>query len=296
MEQLEQAVEAARAVLSGRYRLLLDTTSWSHDENGIHVTGGVLVAAQATFYSEFIRDEMGLAVPRPAVLSALDCDWESLEWRELPEGQVIDLHRGPSSDDLQTQWTGPAFVRWFADEDSRSLIQLPDGTLGWTARTSLLQAAVSTDPWASIVRPEKGQSIPVTASLDGAAIQARLRLGNPYLWGGNTFAAADCSGLVQDLVYRNSGVLLPKHTADQRKHGARVPASSIQPGDLVFVRGRERSIGHVGLALPGSTENEVTVVHSCLTKNKVMEEPLASFLSRYRFTGGRRPVQWNQSS
>ena len=296
MAQLDQAVETARAVLSGRYRLLLDTTSWSHDETGIHVSGSVLVDAQATFYSTFIGDEMGLPAPRPAVLSALDFDWRSLEWREVPESQVIDLHRGPSDDDLQTQWTGPAFVRWFADEDSRSLIQLPDGTLGWTAQDSLLKAAASSDPWTSILRPEKGQSIPVSAPLADAARQARLRLGNPYLWGGNTPAAADCSGLVQDLVYRNSGVLLPKHTADQRKHGARVAAASIQPGDLVFVRGRERAIGHVGLALPGTGEHTVTVVHSCLTENKVMEEPLGTFISRYRFTGARRPVCWDSSS
>jgi len=295
MAQLDQAVEAARAALSGRYRLDLDTTSWSHDETGIHVTGSVLTAAQATFYSTFITDQMGLPVPRPAVLSALDCDWKSLEWRELPEGQVADLHRGPSGDDLQTQWTGPAFVRWFLDKDSRSLIQLPDATLGWTAQDSLVRAALASDPWTSILRPEKGQSIPVSAPLSDAARQARLRLGNPYLWGGNTSAAADCSGLVQDLVYRSSGVLLPKHTADQRKHGARVSALSIQPGDLVFVRGRERAIGHVGLALPGTGEHPVTVVHSCLTKNEVMEEPLGTFISRYRFTGARRPVCWDSS-
>jgi hypothetical protein len=105
MGQLDQAVEAARAELSGRYRLDLDTTAWSHDETGIHVTGSVVTAAQATFYSTFISDEMGLPAPRPAVLSALDYDWQSLQWRELPEGHVADLHRGPSGDDLQTQWT-----------------------------------------------------------------------------------------------------------------------------------------------------------------------------------------------
>jgi len=88
-------------------------------------------------------------------------------------------------------------------------------------------------------------------------------------------------------------VLLPKHTGDQRRLGDRVGAGSIAPGDLVFVKGRNKGLSHVGLALPA--EETTTVVHSCLTRNQVMEEPLSTFLERYRFVGARRPIAWRDA-
>ena len=56
----------------------------------------------------------------------------------------------------------------------------------------------------------------------------------------------------------------------------------------MFVRGPDQGLGHVGLALPSG--EDVTVIHSCLTKNLVVEEPLSEFLERYRFTAARRVV------
>jgi cell wall-associated NlpC family hydrolase len=132
----------------------------------------------------------------------------------------------------------------------------------------------------------------VIATIESVLGPAHERLGNPYLWGGNTSAAADCSGLVQDLIFSTCGVLLPKHTGDQRRMGARVAAGAIAPGDLVFVRGNDQGVAHVGLALPARGAEGIVVVHSCLTKNRVMEEPLPVFLARYRFTAARRPVLW----
>jgi len=292
MARLDQAVEEARAQLSERYAVLVDTTRWVESSGTVAVSGGVLVAAQAKLYSEVIGDRMGVDAPRPAVLSALDADWQALTWRLLETNRLVDLHRGPSEDDRQTQWVGPAWLRWFAEREHRSLVQLPDGTLGWVESARLSAGTPQSDPWAAIVRPAFGRSVAVGVPLTTLLGPARERLGNPYLWGGNTAEAADCSGLVQDLIFGASQVLLPKHTGDQRKMGSRVAAGDIHAGDLVFVRGRDQSIGHVGLALPYQGKDEVSVIHSCLTKNKVMEEPLEVFLERYRFTGARRPVEW----
>jgi len=295
MAPLDQAVEEARAQLAQRYAILVDTTSWTDVDGRISVEGGVLVPAQAKAYSELIGAALGLDVPRPAVLSALDAEWQTLSWRELPQGVLLDLHRSPETDDRQTQWAGPAWLRWFAKRGERSLIQLPDGTLGWTEQRELRETQPKSDPWASILRPLIGRSVSVASGVDSLLEPARRRLGNPYLWGGNTEAAADCSGLVQDLVFATCAVLLPKHTSDQRKMGQRVAAADIAAGDLVFVRGPDQGIAHVGLALPALGGVGVTVVHSCLTKNKVMEEALDAFLGRYRFTGSRRPVEWGSA-
>lgn len=292
MDGLDQAVEEARAALAQRYPTLVDTTSWTTESGKISVTGGVLVAAQAKTYSDIVGTALGLEAPRPAVLSALDADWTMLEWRTLPEGTLLDLHRTHAGGDRQTQWVGPAALRWYTARSQHALLQLPDGTLGWADQSTLTPCELNSDPWSHIRRPAFGRSVIVDATIESVVEPAHKRLGNPYLWGGNTFDAADCSGLVQDLIFSACAVLLPKHTGDQRKMGTRVAAGDIAPGDLVFVRGTDQGVAHVGLALPAANPEGVAIVHSCLTKNKVMEEPLSVFLGRYRFTAAKRPVTW----
>ena len=74
-------------------------------------------------------------------------------------------------------------------------------------------------------------------------------VGTPYRWGGNTPQSGfDCSGLV-DYVYRDAaGIGLPR-TADAME-SLDLPAVArdrLQPGDLVFFRGKGRRVGHVGI-------------------------------------------------
>jgi cell wall-associated NlpC family hydrolase len=294
-ERLSAAVAEARRQLAAGWPLVVDTTRWSWSD-GVVVSGGVLVQAQARLYAEVLQAWIGASAV-PAVLSDFSFPWASHHWRALTDGPAVDLYRGPEGDDAQSQWEPPALVRWFAEQGPRALIQLPDGTLGWSDAARLAPASPDADPWAGIARARAGQTVPPSTGrpdpLAEAARRARARLGNPYRWGGNTDAAADCSGLVQSLLWQAAGVLLPKHTGDQRRLGSRIGAASIAPGDLVFVRGRAAGIAHVGLALP--SPETTTVVHSCLTRNRVMEEPLGSFLERYRFTGARRPIRWTDA-
>ena len=292
-DRLHRSVARVREELRATWPVLVDTTEWSSTDGAVHVTGGVLTAAQAKRYVELLRAALEAdQVPRPAVLSALDRAWSEHDWVELTGDGLLDLFRAPDGEDRQSQWEPPALLRWFAQQQGRALVQLPDGTLGWVDGRRLQPTSPAADPWRAIVRARPGQVVLPTAPgrLNEAATLARERLGRPYLWGGNTAAAADCSGLVQAVIFAASGVLLPKHTGDQRRLGERVASSAIRPGDLVFVRGKSRGLGHVGLALAG--DDGTTVVHSCLSRRRVLEEPLDEFLDRYLFTGARRVVQW----
>jgi cell wall-associated NlpC family hydrolase len=79
------------------------------------------------------------------------------------------------------------------------------------------------------------------------------QLGKPYLFGGTGPDAFDCSGLVM-MAYRAAGVNLERTSEQQWATEVRVPASQVQPGDLVFFAGADgtpTSPGHVGLVIGG---------------------------------------------
>ena len=80
---------------------------------------------------------------------------------------------------------------------------------------------------------------------------AEQQLGKPYLWGGTGPDAFDCSGLVM-MAYRTAGISIARTSQDQWATEQRVPASAVQPGDLVFFAGSDgttTSPGHVGLVI-----------------------------------------------
>ena len=80
---------------------------------------------------------------------------------------------------------------------------------------------------------------------------AEQQLGKPYLWGGTGPDAFDCSGLVM-MAYRTAGISIARTSQVQWTTEQRVPASQVQPGDLVFFAGSDgttTSPGHVGLVI-----------------------------------------------
>lgn len=86
----------------------------------------------------------------------------------------------------------------------------------------------------------------------GAAVvaAARAQLGIPYVWGGESDAGVDCSGLVLR-AYEAVGVHLTHSSRAQYGEGAQVPLSQAQPGDLVFwsADGSQPGIYHVAMYL-----------------------------------------------
>jgi cell wall-associated NlpC family hydrolase len=84
-----------------------------------------------------------------------------------------------------------------------------------------------------------------------AIAYAEQQLGKPYLWGGTGPDAFDCSGLVM-MAYRAAGISIARTSEAQWATGTRVPASQVQPGDLVFFAGADGTAtdpGHVGLVI-----------------------------------------------
>jgi len=83
---------------------------------------------------------------------------------------------------------------------------------------------------------------------------AEAQIGKPYQWGATGPGSFDCSGLVM-MAYRAAGIDIPRTSQQQWAYGRQIPASQLQPGDLVFFDGADGTItapGHVGIVLrPG---------------------------------------------
>ena len=77
---------------------------------------------------------------------------------------------------------------------------------------------------------------------------ALAQIGVPYRYGGASPAAGfDCSGLVQYVFGRATGVSLPRNTLDISRAGSRIARNELQPGDLVFFNTLRRPYSHVGI-------------------------------------------------
>ena len=90
-----------------------------------------------------------------------------------------------------------------------------------------------------------------TQAVATAIAYAEQQLGKPYLWGGTGPGSFDCSGLVM-MAYKGAGISIARTSQLQWATEMRVPASQVQPGDLVFFVGSDgtpAAPGHVGLVI-----------------------------------------------
>jgi cell wall-associated NlpC family hydrolase len=89
-----------------------------------------------------------------------------------------------------------------------------------------------------------------TSPVAQQAVQVALaQFGTPYVWGGESTAGFDCSGLVQ-FSYAKAGLSLPRTAQEQYDATAHLPAAAeLQPGDLVFFGAGKKAVTHVGIAL-----------------------------------------------
>lgn len=77
-------------------------------------------------------------------------------------------------------------------------------------------------------------------------LEALKYVGVPYVWGGESPAGFDCSGLVTYVFNRAVGMPLPHYTVSQEAYGKEVSLSALQLGDLLFYGERGNSY-HVGI-------------------------------------------------
>lgn len=84
---------------------------------------------------------------------------------------------------------------------------------------------------------------------ESIALTAKEFINVPYLWGGKSFFAVDCSGFTQ-LVYKIHNIKLPRDASQQIEIGESLTfVEESEPGDLAFFENAEGKIIHVGIML-----------------------------------------------
>ena len=107
---------------------------------------------------------------------------------------------------------------------------------------------------------------------------AKRFIGVPYLWGGESGAGFDCSGLVKH-VYALTGIAMPHNVAQQYKYGVPVPRDELKPGDLVFFD----QLRHNGIYV-----GEGRFVHAGRSGGNVAVSRLDDSWFKIRWVGARR--------
>ena len=145
---------------------------------------------------------------------------------------------------------------WLRRTDGRRLVEVSIGTRLPVIAVNGSSVAVATPSHArayvdaSAVAVRRPSAPALARSAAGVVSTARQFIGRPYLWGGRSGFAVDCSGFTE-LVYKLRGVVIPRDTDDQAKAGRSASTSALRSGDLLFFR-EGSTIGHVGFYVGGS--------------------------------------------
>lgn len=148
-------------------------------------------------------------------------------------------------------------------------VRYPDGRLGWVRKDQCLpvEEVFYRDPM-----PENLVRTSLTFN------------GIPYLWGGTSSKAIDCSGLISNVYFMN-GIQLPRD-ADQQTHVGReittkFSAEGLEAGDLLFfgrkaTETQEESVTHVAMYMGGGE-----YIHSAGYRERVSVNSMDSLRENY---------------
>lgn len=121
---------------------------------------------------------------------------------------------------------------------------------------------------------------------------ARKFLGVRYVRGGKSPKGFDCSGFTS-YVFGQFGVNLSRSSREQYTQGTSINRPEVQPGDLLFFKGRSRNargVGHVAIAIDANpATGEITFIHASSSAGIAIDCLSAPYYAA-RYLGARRVV------
>lgn len=156
-----------------------------------------------------------------------------------------------------------------SENDAFYQVRYPDGRIGWIRKGSCVPAE-------EVLFKEPTQ--------EGLMKTALAFHGIPYLWGGTSSKAIDCSGLITNIYFMN-GVQLPRDADQQTLVGREIATGyspeGLEPGDLLFFGRRateteEENVTHVAMYM-----GEGAFIHSAGYKERVSINSMDSLQENY---------------
>ena len=105
----------------------------------------------------------------------------------------------------------------------------------------------------------------ISQKSDAIIEYAKKFLGVPYVWGGMSPSGFDCSGFI-NYVFKGFGFGLTRTSFGLAELGKTVRLSELQPGDLMFFKGRNANtsrVGHVALVID-TTDGVIQFIHAAV--------------------------------
>jgi len=115
-------------------------------------------------------------------------------------------------------------------------VHFPDGRIGFVKKSD----CISWSKWIGR-KPDAKAVLSVASQMAGI----------PYLWGGTSTKAVDCSGLTK-IAYFSQGIILARDASQQALYGQHPDFKdlrNLEPGDLLFFGRSAEHITHVGIYL-----------------------------------------------
>lgn len=128
--------------------------------------------------------------------------------------------------------------------------------------------------------------------IDSMLQKASSYLGVGYCRGGINRNCFDCSGFIQK-IFATYGYELPHSSAAMAKQGKPVKnKKDLQPGDLIFFKGRNaksKYVGHVGMVVQNDGFS-IIFIHASVNRGICFEELESSEYYKARYLSGRRII------
>tara|TARA_B100000427_G_C15426626_1_gene558782 strand:- start:231 stop:863 length:633 start_codon:yes stop_codon:yes gene_type:complete len=136
------------------------------------------------------------------------------------------------------------------------------------------------------LKPEKAEILEydnLLSNRNKVLSEVNKYIGVPYIWGGSDPNGFDCSGLVQWVIKKTHGILIPRTTKMQSskwKNYLNYNLSQIQPGDLIYFKTiDENQISHVGVYVDNNS-----FIHAPNRKEYVKKSNLFGYWNK-KFAG-----------
>ena len=258
IDRVRAAIDVLRAELTERHGATHVEIDVHVDPNAqrVIVEGEVLVHRLAAV----IASRVGAALPEGwnvDVSAVRACTGG--RWRALLQRASLHARRGtPGPCTVLLPEDGP--VQELVRVGDDWLVRGIDGTVGW------LDGSLGDE----VVAPRL--PAPGDAPVHRAIEIASHYVGVAYRLGGTDEHAIDCSGLVQRVLRRSHGIVVPRHSTDQRAIDPRPGEPPAGAGHLAFVWTTGEALCHVGIA------TDATIIHASLSRGRVIEEPRAAFV------------------